>query len=230
LVGGTDWIRSFHGGLVTTCGLRHVGQPRDGHPLHGRYSQQRATILETSTWEADGGGVRARASIAEPGDLAELLEVDRTIETYAGRGLVVLTDVVTNRGAAPDRLSVLYHVNLATDSTDFPTVHVDDERLDDALVARARDTLPLPLAESGPSRVTVHDPRRSAQIGLHWDTEKMPLAYLWTSGTATGVVLAIEPSVAPLLGPHHADSGLVMEPGEEITLVLRFVVGPMTSQ
>src|SRR5262249_10563315 len=39
---GYGWLKTFGGGLVTTCGLTHYGQPEEGYGLHGRISHTRA--------------------------------------------------------------------------------------------------------------------------------------------------------------------------------------------
>ena len=33
---GTNWLRSFGGGFLCTCGLDQVGEPCEGHGIHGR--------------------------------------------------------------------------------------------------------------------------------------------------------------------------------------------------
>jgi hypothetical protein len=38
---GYGWLKTFGGGLVTTCGLKHYGQPEKGYGLHGRISHTR---------------------------------------------------------------------------------------------------------------------------------------------------------------------------------------------
>jgi hypothetical protein len=40
-----DWLTAFAGGLVTTCGLRNVGAPSEGHAMHGEISHQPAREL-----------------------------------------------------------------------------------------------------------------------------------------------------------------------------------------
>lgn len=37
------WHRGWAGGLMTTCGLRHIGMPRDGHGRHRTCSDSAAT-------------------------------------------------------------------------------------------------------------------------------------------------------------------------------------------
>ncbi len=55
---GSEWLRVFFGGLLTTCGLTYFGDPgRDGAEdlgLHGRYSSLPARqVCDLSRWEGD---------------------------------------------------------------------------------------------------------------------------------------------------------------------------------
>ena len=53
-----DWLRSFHGGMLTTCGLQNVGLPSDdegvSHGLHGRISHIAALIVTHRVVELEG--------------------------------------------------------------------------------------------------------------------------------------------------------------------------------
>lgn len=55
---GIDWLRSFGGGLVVTCGLDHFGSPSldqgETFGLHGRVSNVPAARVNYETmWEGD---------------------------------------------------------------------------------------------------------------------------------------------------------------------------------
>src|SRR5690554_4023064 len=51
---GLGWLRSFFGGLVTTCGLKNIGKPSGGVGLHGRISNTPAEKLSISEEWTDG--------------------------------------------------------------------------------------------------------------------------------------------------------------------------------
>ena len=53
-----DWSRGFNGGLVTTCGLRNVGAPSEGHGLHGEISMQPARMTAIERTEQAITGAR----------------------------------------------------------------------------------------------------------------------------------------------------------------------------
>ncbi len=53
-----DWLRSFHGGMLVTCGLQNVGPPAEvggvSYGLHGRVSNIPARNVTHSVTEVDG--------------------------------------------------------------------------------------------------------------------------------------------------------------------------------
>jgi Domain of unknown function (DUF4432) len=110
---GEAWRETFGGGLVTTCGLRNVGSPSEGHGLHGRFSHLRASDVRVERTVDEGDLVlTARAVIDEVDQGGAHLRVERTVATRTGRGRVELTDVTVNLGGAAEPAPILYHVNV----------------------------------------------------------------------------------------------------------------------
>ena len=114
---GTDWLNGFGGGLVTTCGLSHVGGPeKDEHGdrgLHGMISNIPSEIISIIQPDPARGifsmsitGVIKQTQIFGPS-----LTLKRTISANLGSSTIQLHDEITNCGneAAPHML--LYHCN-----------------------------------------------------------------------------------------------------------------------
>src|SRR5690606_15143789 len=104
---GLDWLRTFGGGLVTTCGLSHVGGPENGeggeHGLHGLISNTPAELesviqpdLTTGQMEMSITGV-----MRETRPFGPSLELRRTISGTLGQAAIRIQDRVTNRGNTP---------------------------------------------------------------------------------------------------------------------------------
>jgi hypothetical protein len=120
-----NWLRSFHGGLLTTCGLQNVGLPSEdegvSHGLHGRISNVPARNVVHRVVEQDG---RLEAEVS--GELRETdvfgsdLLLRRRIRLPMGETVVHIHDEVVNQGFAPTPLLLLYHVNLG-----YPVVAED---------------------------------------------------------------------------------------------------------
>ncbi len=115
---GTDWLKTFGGGLVTTCGLTHVGGPEsDEHGergLHGEISNTPAAIESVIQPDPVAGKTEMSITgiIKESHALGTQLELRRTISGKLGEAFIHIHDEVSNRGntAAPHML--LYHCNL----------------------------------------------------------------------------------------------------------------------
>lgn len=114
---GADWLRTFGGGLLTTCGLTHVGGPETDEfgdrGVHGYISNIPAEIESIVQPDPSRGkytmsitGIMRETKIFGPS-----LELRRTISATLGKSSIHIHDEVINRGntAAPHML--LYHYN-----------------------------------------------------------------------------------------------------------------------
>ena len=126
---GLRWLRSFGGGLLNGCGLRHAGSPEceqgmrlDGPlGLHGRLSNIPAENVAVEQGWVDGRYCLAvSGTVREVSFYGENLELTRTISTALGENAITVSDVVVNRGVRPSPLMVFYHVNFG-----FPLVSED---------------------------------------------------------------------------------------------------------
>jgi hypothetical protein len=230
-----DWLRSFGGGLMTTCGLLNVGVPSEGHGQHGDYTFQSARVEAV---ERAGDVLEVRGSIADVTALGHHLEVRRVWRTHAGEGRVELEDVVTNRGRETSPALQLYHVNLGA-----PLWADGAELALDARATHPRDDDAAPFADSwhrGPGvvegareRVFEHEvvpgadgwcsaTVRNGGIGLEvevrWDAATMPRMWQWVHPAPGLGVLGIEPANCSVLGAAHdrAEGRLPeLAPGEQ---------------
>ena len=115
---GFGWLRSFGGGLMTTCGLRHFGAP-DGDEngeswgLHGRASHLAAEDVAVECgWKGDDYAIRIRGRMREAEVFKPTLVLERTISTALGSRTLRIADRVTNAGFEPSTAMLLYHLNV----------------------------------------------------------------------------------------------------------------------
>ncbi len=114
---GIDWLKTFGGGLLTTCGLTHVGGPEEdefgNRGLHGRISNIPAEI--ESIIQPDPANGKLELSITGTMKQTEVfgsrLELRRTISGILGQRTIRIKDVVTNKGNTPSPHMLLYHIN-----------------------------------------------------------------------------------------------------------------------
>ncbi len=120
--GGIDFLRSFTGGLFTTCGLTQVGAPgQDGDEvlgIHGRISHLPAETFNTEErWEEEEFIISINGQLRESCLYAENLVLQRQISSHLGDTKIRVSDRVENQGYVDTPFMLLYHVNLG-----FPIV------------------------------------------------------------------------------------------------------------
>lgn len=114
---GIDWLRTFGGGLLTTCGLSHFGPPEnDEHgerSLHGLISNQPAEIESIVQPDPDRGmlDMRITGRIRESQIFGPSFEMKRTISATLGRPSIRIHDEVRNVANTPAPHMILYHCN-----------------------------------------------------------------------------------------------------------------------
>ncbi len=115
---GMDWIRTFGGGLLTTCGLNHVGGPEsDGYGergLHGLVSNLPAEIESVVQPNPIAGNMEMRitGTIRQTQVFGPSLELRRTLSGTLGQAAICIHDQVINRGNTSVPHMLLYHFNL----------------------------------------------------------------------------------------------------------------------
>lgn len=129
---GLGFLRSFGGGLLTTCGLDHTLFPTDDtaqgyhyppkatehYGLHGRVSNRPARLVGYGErWEGDDCILWAEGEVQQASALGENLVLRRRVEARVGGAHLTLQDEVENAGHHPTPHMLLYHVNLG-----FPVV------------------------------------------------------------------------------------------------------------
>ena len=125
---GRGWLRSFPGGLVTTCGLSWAGatDSEDGqrYGLHGRISNLPAeNVRWHGNWHDDEYVLSVYGEVRQTTVFGENLVLRREISTCLGSTSLILNDFVENCGFNPTPHMMLYHINIG-----FPAVN-DTARL-----------------------------------------------------------------------------------------------------
>jgi hypothetical protein len=115
---GMSWLEGFGGGLLTTCGLMHIGGPEsDEHGdrgLHGSISHCPAELVSVEQPDPSRGrfDIRMTGRMLEAAVFGPVLELRRTISARLGEPWVRVEDEVTNLGNTAAPHMILYHCNL----------------------------------------------------------------------------------------------------------------------
>ena len=157
---GTDWLRTFGGGLLTTCGLTHVGGPeKDEHGergLHGLVSNTPAELASIIQPDPVAGKMDMSITgiIKQTQVFGPHLELRRTISGTLGQATITIHDEVVNRGNTEGPHMLLYHFNFGWPLVDEGTRilwqgnwHSRGSDMDNAIFHKEHDfrTCPAPL-------------------------------------------------------------------------------------
>ena len=145
---GLGFLRSFGGGLLTTCGLDHAlfmaedtaeqyhypPKPTEVYGLHGRASNCPARLTGYGErWDRDGCTLYAEAEVLQAAVFGEQLLLRRRVEARVGESRLSLHDEVVNVGHDRTPHMLLYHVNVG-----WPVVDDGSELLVPAQNVEAR--------------------------------------------------------------------------------------------
>jgi hypothetical protein len=136
---GNGFLRSFFGGLLTTCGLRNFGPPCevDGEvfPMHGRIGNlPAADVAWGTTWDGDECALWIEGVVRESRVFGEDLTLRRRIETHLGSRSIHIATTVRNDGWRDEGHMILFHMNPG-----FPLLDDGARLLVDPLDVRPRD-------------------------------------------------------------------------------------------
>ena len=114
---GMDWLRTFGGGLLVTCGLNHAGGPEADESgergLHGLISNLPAEIESIIEPDLVTGNLNFSITgrIKQTQVFGPSLELKRTISGTLGKASISIHDEISNRANTPAPLMILYHFN-----------------------------------------------------------------------------------------------------------------------
>jgi len=221
---GSGWLRTFFGGLLTTCGLTYLGAPGpDGEEtlgLHGRYAASPACrVCDLSGWEGDRYVIRLSGVVEECALFGAKIRLTRTITSAIGSRSLTIEDVAQNFGYTASPFTILYHVNagapLLGESAELVVTAAKSEPFNEHSATAAQDMLRFsaPAAGfeeqnflhtvtsdgTGRARAALINRRLRDGLGLYlsWDAECLPYLNEWKMLGAGEYVVGMEPSNVP---------------------------------
>lgn len=222
---GLDWLRTFGGGLVNTCGLTHVGGPEKDafgeRGIHGNFSNTPAEIISIVQPDPSQGKMDMSITgvIKESRIFGPSLELRRTISATLGESIVRIHDEIINRGNTPAPHMVLYHCNFGwpladkgsrliwkgrmftKDGHDFPNA-ADYKICRDTLEAHNGSgeevaMVDIEANDDGNCLAAIHNPSLGLAVALHFKKAQLPCLTNWQHFGRGEYVTGIEP------GSHH---------------------------
>lgn len=218
---GTEWLKTFSAGLVTTCGPTNLSSPcvDDGENLgmHGRWSAIPAKQVCDLT-DYDSGKIEVSGLLYDSFLFGHKLKIQRKIKSEIGKAYVEIDDTIENQGGTAVPLNVLYHVNLGYPFLDESVeIHIpstkaegyDDysnERIIDINSIKSPDIHNceknyMHTFEDKDNKVVAWVINRNIDDGLlfylEFSPEQLPFMTQWILENIKDFVLAIEPANVP---------------------------------
>jgi galactose mutarotase-like enzyme len=251
---GLEWLSTFGGGLMTTCGLHHVGPPEEDRGLHGLVSNQPAEIELIRQPNPRQGDLEMSITglVRETQLFGPSLELRRSISATLGKAEIRVHDEVTNVGNTRTPHMILYHCNFG-----WPLVEEGARILwkgpweagseeSRHLFSASNDyhTCPAPLDEhnaggeavafidpqadeAGHCRCGIYNERLRLALKLEFNKSQLPLLNNWLHWGKNEYVTGLEPATNRPVGQSRArDEGklIYLEPGETRKYDLSFEV------
>jgi hypothetical protein len=111
---GLRWLDAWPGGLLTTCGPRHIGASTAEHGQHGRYQHLPAavTAIHNPAVADEDRAFYIDLVVTDSSTFRPTLQLKRRISGVLGEPMLRFEDSVTNLGNSPSPHHQLYHINL----------------------------------------------------------------------------------------------------------------------
>lgn len=216
----TEFLHTFPGGLLYTCGLRSAGPTnRDGgewHPLHGRYHSLAA---EQVCAQIVRNEIIVSGTMRETALFGHVLELRREIHIPAFGASVTIRDTVTNLTPKDEEIMQIYHCNFGYPLlSEQAQLVLPEDRETIPRTAFAKTGLgrecsfdkPIPGEEErvffqkmrSDFRATLRNPALGVDMTLTWSGNTLPILSQWRSMASGDYVLGLEPTNCYIMGRH----------------------------
>jgi hypothetical protein len=240
-----QWLKTFPGGLLSTCGLISAGSPSEDQGeqlgLHGAIGNTPAeNVAWDESWAGDDCTLRISGAVREARVHGHNLLLRRSIETSLGARTIKVRDSVENQGFQPTPLMLLYHLNfgfpLLTDRSRFyaPSGKVEarNEHSRGTIQHWAEFGVPV---QGLPERVYYHEMKPNAAgtvtvallnddgardfgVAVNYGAASLPSFVQWKMTSVNHFVLGLEPANCRVEGrKSERERGTLvsLEPGEK---------------
>lgn len=146
---GSEWLRSFYAGLLTTCGFSNVGASCQEerrlfgiqkYGLHGRLAHiPAAQVCTKERWIEDQYVMTVEGQMRQSAVHGENMVLRRTVTAKLGEKKLWIHDEIENEGHTPEPVMLLYHMNLG-----YPLLDADSRLITNSAAIKGAD----PVAEA----------------------------------------------------------------------------------
>ena len=216
----TEFVNTFPGGLLYTCGLRSAGPANrdygEWHPLHGRYHSLPA---EQVCAETVGDEIVVRGTVRETALFAHVLEVKRCIRIPVFGSSVTVEDTMTNLTPRDEEIMQIYHCNFGypllsekaklilpeeretVPRTEFAATGLGRECEFDKPVSGEEERVFFQKMKKD-FRAKLENPELGIGMTISWSGDTLPILSQWRSMASGDYVLGLEPTNCYIMGRH----------------------------
>ena len=128
---GSDWLKSFTAGFLTTCGLQSVGTPCEDAgeelPLHGTIGN---TPVSSAIYFEEDDKLIIKTKTVDEFIFGRKLRLSRTYTFPIGKNFFTYSDTIENTGDKREPVEILYHMNMGYPLLDEDSiVKIDSEKV-----------------------------------------------------------------------------------------------------
>lgn len=216
----TDFVNTFPGGLLYTCGLRSAGPAnRDNDewfPLHGRYHSMAADDISKQVID---NNIIISGTIRETALFGHVLELKRKIIIPIFGSEVAIEDKVSNLSPKDEEYMQIYHCNFGYPlvsehaSLVFPKDHKTIPRTEFAKSGIGRECEFDKPIDGEEERVffqimkdeyslKLSNSNIGITMNMSWSGDTLPILSHWRSMASGDYVLGLEPTNCYIMGRH----------------------------
>ncbi len=225
---GFNWLRGFYGGLITTCGLKNIGNPVGEYGLHGRLSNIPAQNVSVfADWIDDEYIMKISGEMREATVNGENFVFKRTITAKLFEDEFTVEDTILNEGFNDEDIALCYHCNFG-----YPLVkegakiiNVPDEA--SGVTAPVHNIEEECIAvDYTDDVVTVGIENDSIGAYITYQRNTLPDFLIWKMLGESEYVIGLEPRTTSLGGQDIVDKDkyTTLKPFEEYKTKLKFEV------
>ena len=207
---GSDWLKSFTAGFLTTCGLQAVGSPCNDEgeelPLHGSIAN---TPAEQIYWTEEEDALVIRATVKDEVLFGRKLRLNRELRVSLERNEFVIRDTIENTGDTTQPFEILYHMNMGyplLDEDSIITIPADQVVPRDAHAAEdVQNWMHMQKPTPGYQErcyyhkfkekqgvASIYQPKLGTTLSIHFDTEELDGFIEWKMMGVRDYVLGLE--------------------------------------
>lgn len=223
---GAGWLRNWPGGLVTTCGLTHVGGAYGEHGVHGRIANLPAQKVSVDAfWNGDDYIMIVSGEVRQSCAFGENLVLRRTITTKLFDDKFMLSDTIINEGAREENIALIYHCNFG-----FPLVS-KNSKIIGLPEEHENISAPTPFADEAVYDIKFEGDMKTVgiengEIGAYitYKRDTLPEFLLWKKFASSDYVVGLEPRNVPSAGEalHKNNDFFKLGAYEEVKTALCF--------